>query len=41
LYEAGALPFAIAQVEVTDLLQLDEHREALLKALIDLRDRRD
>jgi manganese-dependent inorganic pyrophosphatase len=40
LYEAGGLAFAIAQVEVTDLLQLDEHREALLKALMDLRDRR-
>lgn len=39
-YEAGGLRFAIAQVEVTDLLQLDEHLEGLSKALIQLRDRR-
>jgi len=40
LYEAGGLNFAIAQVEVTDLMQLDEHKEALLNALKDLRQRR-
>jgi manganese-dependent inorganic pyrophosphatase len=40
LYEAGGLKFAIAQVEVTDLLQLDEHRDSLLQALNDLRERR-
>jgi manganese-dependent inorganic pyrophosphatase len=40
LYEANDVNFAIAQVEVTDLLQLDDHKEALAKALIDLRDRR-
>jgi manganese-dependent inorganic pyrophosphatase len=40
IYEAGGLRFAIAQVEVTDLLQLEEHREALLKALSELRDSR-
>jgi manganese-dependent inorganic pyrophosphatase len=40
LYEAAGLKFAIAQVEVTDLLQLDEHREPLLLALNDLRERR-
>jgi manganese-dependent inorganic pyrophosphatase len=40
LYEAGGLKFAIAQVEVTDLMQLDEHREAILQALADLRERR-
>ncbi len=40
LYEAGGYKFAIAQAEVTDLLQLDEHREALLQALEDLRQRR-
>ena len=39
-YEAGGLRFAIAQVEVTDLLQLDEHKEGLSKALVQLRDRR-
>jgi manganese-dependent inorganic pyrophosphatase len=40
LYETGGLKFAIAQVEVTDLLQLDDHREALLQALDALRQRR-
>jgi manganese-dependent inorganic pyrophosphatase len=40
LYEAGGLKFAIAQVEVTDLLQLDEHREPLLQALNALREQR-
>ncbi len=36
-YEAGGLTFAIAQAEVTDLVQLAEHREALQQALDDLR----
>lgn len=40
LYEAGGLNFAIAQVEVTDLLQLGEHLDSLREALTDLRDRR-
>jgi manganese-dependent inorganic pyrophosphatase len=40
LYEAGGLKFAIAQVEVTDLLQLEEHRESLIRALDELRERR-
>ena len=40
LYEGGGYTFAIAQVEVTDLLQLDEHLPALKRALADLRDRR-
>ena len=40
LYEGGGYSFAIAQVEVTDLLQLDEHLPALTKALEDLRERR-
>jgi manganese-dependent inorganic pyrophosphatase len=39
LYEAGGLSFAIAQAEVTDLLQLDEHCEALRAALDELRQR--
>lgn len=39
-YEADSFNFAIAQVEVTDLLQLEEHKGALSQALIDLRDRR-
>jgi manganese-dependent inorganic pyrophosphatase len=40
LYEAGGFRFAIAQAEVTDLLQLSEHLELLTKALNDLRDKR-
>jgi manganese-dependent inorganic pyrophosphatase len=40
LYEAGGYSFAIAQAEVTDLLQLDEHLPALREALEDLRQRR-
>jgi manganese-dependent inorganic pyrophosphatase len=40
LYEAGGMRFAIAQVEVTDLLQVAEHQEGLLKALNDMRERR-
>ncbi|MFM8321799.1 MAG: DHHA2 domain-containing protein [Chloroflexota bacterium] len=37
LYEAGGKTFAIAQVEVTDLRQLDEHLDGLRKALENLR----
>jgi manganese-dependent inorganic pyrophosphatase len=40
LYEAAGFKFASAQVEVTDLLQLGEHRESLLQALNELRERR-
>jgi len=40
LYEAGGYQFAIAQAEVTDLMQIEEHLTALLAALCDLRDRR-
>jgi manganese-dependent inorganic pyrophosphatase len=40
IYEADNSNFAIAQVEVTDLLQLEEHKGKLCQALIDLRDRR-
>ncbi|MBN2550150.1 MAG: DHH family phosphoesterase [Anaerolineales bacterium] len=39
-YEAGGFNFAIAQAEVTDLLQIDEHLDNLKKALEDLRQRR-
>src|SRR6266542_1244954 len=39
-YEAGGFKFAIAQAEVTDLVQLAEHLEPLTKALNDLRDKR-
>jgi manganese-dependent inorganic pyrophosphatase len=39
-YEAGGFTFAAAQVEVTDLLQLDEHLPALSKALEELRQQR-
>ncbi|HTX92589.1 MAG TPA: DHHA2 domain-containing protein [Anaerolineales bacterium] len=38
-YEAGGFRFAIAQVEVTDLLQLAEHLGELRTALITLRDK--
>jgi manganese-dependent inorganic pyrophosphatase len=39
MYSAGGLRFAIAQVEVTDLLQLAEHLSALENALNELRER--
>ncbi|HEX2991406.1 MAG TPA: DHHA2 domain-containing protein [Anaerolineales bacterium] len=39
-YEAGGFNFAIAQAEVTDLVQLSEHLVPLTKALNDLRDKR-
>lgn len=39
-YEAGGFSLAIAQAEVTDLMQLAEHLEPLTKALNDLRDKR-
>jgi manganese-dependent inorganic pyrophosphatase len=38
LYEAGGLNFGIAQVEVTTLVELDEHLERLHSALVKLRD---
>lgn len=40
IYEAGGYKFAIAQAEVTDLMQLEEHRKELRIALKDLADRR-
>lgn len=40
LYEAGGFKFAIAQAEVTDLVQLSEHLGPLTKALNELRDKR-
>jgi manganese-dependent inorganic pyrophosphatase len=39
-YQAGDLDFAIAQVEVTDLLQLDEHLDHLREALNGMRERK-
>ncbi len=39
-YEAGGFKLAIAQAEVTDLLQLSEHLAPLTKALDALRDKR-
>jgi len=39
-YEAGGFKLAIAQAEVTDLVQLSEHLEPLTTALDDLRDKR-
>lgn len=38
-YEAGEVKFAIAQAEVTDLVQLGEHRQALQKEVERLRQR--
>jgi manganese-dependent inorganic pyrophosphatase len=40
VYEAGGFKLAIAQAEVTDLVQLPEHLTPLTKALDDLRDKR-
>jgi len=39
-YEAGGYQFTIAQAEVTDLLQLEDHLSSLKNALNDLRERR-
>jgi manganese-dependent inorganic pyrophosphatase len=40
VYEAGGYHFAVAQVEVTDLVQLTEHLVTLKAALTTLRDKR-
>jgi manganese-dependent inorganic pyrophosphatase len=40
MYEAGGFRFAIAQVEVSDMLQLHEHLQNLNEALHHLRERR-
>lgn len=40
MYEAGGFNFAISQAEVSDLVQVDEHRDALDQALVDLRNKR-
>jgi manganese-dependent inorganic pyrophosphatase len=39
-YEAGGFKFAVAQVEVTDLLEISQHLEPLGAALDDLKDKR-
>lgn len=39
-YDAGGYHFAIAQAEVTDLLQLEEHKSDLRNALLDLKGRK-
>ncbi len=39
-YEAGGFKFAVAQVEITDLMQLADYLDPLLKSLNDLRDKR-
>ncbi|MFZ5923067.1 MAG: DHHA2 domain-containing protein [Chloroflexota bacterium] len=39
-YESGGFRFAIAQAEVTDLVQLSDHLEPITEALITLRDKR-
>ncbi len=38
LYDAAGLNFGIAQVEVSTLVELDEHRERMREALVALRD---
>ena len=40
IYQAGGYQFAIAQAEVTDLMQLDDHLEVLRSALNGLREKR-
>ncbi|MBM3152518.1 MAG: hypothetical protein FJZ96_10020 [Chloroflexi bacterium] len=40
VYEAGGFRFAVAQAEVTDLVQLSEHLSSLKNALAALRDKR-
>jgi manganese-dependent inorganic pyrophosphatase len=40
IYDGGGYNFAISQVEVSDLVQVDEHRQALDQALLDLRNKR-
>jgi len=40
IYEAGGYNFAIAQAEVTDLMQLEKHLQILFTALQDLKNRR-
>lgn len=39
-FEGGGFKFAVAQVEVTDIMQLTEHLNPLTEALDDLRDKR-
>ena len=39
-FEAGGFKFAVAQAEVTDLMQIADHLSPLTKALDDLRDKR-
>lgn len=39
-FEGGGFKFAVAQAEVTDIMQLSEHLSPLTKALDDLRDKR-
>jgi manganese-dependent inorganic pyrophosphatase len=39
-FEAGGFKFAVAQAEVTDLMQIAEHLDALHAALDDLKDKR-
>jgi manganese-dependent inorganic pyrophosphatase len=40
LFESNGFKFAVAQAEVTDLLQITDHLEPLTKALDELRDKR-
>jgi manganese-dependent inorganic pyrophosphatase len=40
MYSAGGFNFAIAQVEVSDLVQVNEHKDSLDQALMDLRNQK-
>jgi manganese-dependent inorganic pyrophosphatase len=40
VYSAGGFQFAIAQAEVSDLYEMSDHIDALMKALTDLKDKR-
>ncbi len=40
VYQSGGYQFAIAQAEVSDLMQINEHRESLSNALLELRNKR-
>jgi len=40
LYNAGGIDFVIAQAEVTDLMQLDEHLKELEQALLELQEKK-
>ena len=40
IYQAGGFEFAIAQAEVSDLVEIEDHRNKLNSALADLKNRK-